>query len=167
MALERGTNPVLAWRNVYMRVRATIVGRAIGGCHEAAAKAISLPISESIRFFFCIAVHGSVVIGAHLEARHDGRVAGLEQVDAHEDVSVRGQRAVVRVVEVALARPVLDHVHLRARSNRLRIVTLGFGTGRLEMLLERWTNRPRSALYMRVRATIVSRGIGGRRETAS
>jgi hypothetical protein len=63
----------------------------------------------------------------------------------------------------------------------LRIVTLGFGTARQRMILERWTNpnpnvvrvapgtvAPRTGVrWYPVPGTIVSRAIGGRRVTAS
>jgi hypothetical protein len=55
------------------------------------------------------------------------------------------------------------------RCKTLRIVTLGFGTGRQRLVLERWTNpKPqRRKCKPPVRGTIVSREIGGRRVTAA
>jgi hypothetical protein len=56
-----------------------------------------------------------------------------------------------------------------AWGGKLRIVTLGFGTGAAERVLERRTNpkRSRRACSPRYGLQTVSRGIGGRREKAA
>jgi hypothetical protein len=52
---------------------------------------------------------------------------------------------------------------------KLRIVTLRFGAGRQKMVLETIDTSQTFAayVYMRLRATLVCREIGGRRETAA
>ena len=58
----------------------------------------------------------------------------------------------------------------RTAVQKLRIVLVGLGAGRQKTALERWTNPMQTfaaCVNMRVRATILERGIGGRRETAA